>query len=393
MTGNDSEMLGRFLVGLHSAKNKLASIRATITHKYNPVLGDYAACRHGRATGQKKQSAPGARDDQVSAYNRTILNVWMVGNRNVRVDGRYFFGNEVISFLTVSNGTTTLERRSNQGSHVTECTPETAGQLIWAHRHFDAATITDFLSQLEVWPDGVVSNVGQDCVRLRCVPRNPSILWPHWLPFCADEYEFYADAEHSALLQIAGYTDGRLYEEFKVTEVGFGEPVDPVLFSLDLEPGETLRVERNRETHVGLDKLAGRVAFLMYLPKAQIMRDLNLSIYRREYDQTKREFRLCYVSNFDNKMLRIHQTDQISRITTQADQYLWTKVSYDGREFQLSDPGVDRGERIISLLNGTTYIEIASTIELDKLADIARSLEPVALETEWNSLYEICSIK
>ena len=125
-----------------------------------------------------------------------------------------------------------------------QCTRDTAGQLISAHRHFDAATIIDFLSELEVRPDGLANDVGADCVRLRCLPRDSNLLWPHWLPFCADGYEFCADPEHSALLRIAGYTDGRLFEEYKVTEVRFGEPIDPVLFHLGLEPGETLQVER-----------------------------------------------------------------------------------------------------------------------------------------------------
>ena len=118
-----------------------------------------------------------------------------------------------------------------------------------------------------------------------------------------------------------------------------------------------------------------------------------MSIYRREYNQAKREFRLFYVADRGSKLIRINQTDQVSLITAQAQRYLWTKVYYKGRELQLSDPGIDRGEKIISLLMGTTYIEIASAIELEKLVDIALSLERVDPETEWNSVYEVRSIE
>jgi hypothetical protein len=393
MVGTDSAMLGRFLVDLHSDRNALSSIQATITHMYNPVLGDHAACRLGKSIGLMKHLAAGAYELDAWANRQTVVNVRMMNNGNTRVEGRRSFGNEVISFLSVSNGSTTLERGSDQPNHVTQCTRETAGQLIWAHRHFDAATIIEFLSQLEVHADGLAKAAGQECVRLRCVPRKRSNLWSHWLPYCADVYEFYADPEHCALLRIAGYTDGRLYEEYKVTEIGFDEPIDPVVFSLDLDPGESIRVDSDCESRVSLDRLAESVSFVMFLPKDLIIRDLNLSVWRREYDPAMHKFRLCYVSNSDDKLLQINQTDQISRITAHVDQYLWTTMSYKGREFQLSDPGIDRGERIISLMNGTTYIEIASAIELEKLADIALSLEPVDPATESNSFCEICLIK
>jgi hypothetical protein len=87
----------------------------------------------------------------------------------------------------------------------------------------------------EVLPELTLEHVRDDAVAgrpvvvVRAERRTPLGLWPHWLPFGADEYELLLDREHGHLLGFVARADGIGYAGLAVTEITYGAEIDPAL--------------------------------------------------------------------------------------------------------------------------------------------------------------------
>src|SRR5262249_55706741 len=105
---------------------------------------------------------------------------------------------------------------------------------ITTDRHFNPEQIRRFLEFLTLEPMRRIRTADRDCVSIRALPR-PSDglwggLWPHWLPYRADEYELHVDLARGVLLNIIGRYRGEFLGQHEVTEVAFDEPLDHNLF-------------------------------------------------------------------------------------------------------------------------------------------------------------------
>ena len=67
---------------------------------------------------------------------------------------------------------------------------------------------------------------GRPVLVVRARRREPNGLWPHWLPFGADDYELALDREHGYLLGFRARAGGSVYEDVVVTEITYGAPID-----------------------------------------------------------------------------------------------------------------------------------------------------------------------
>lgn len=67
---------------------------------------------------------------------------------------------------------------------------------------------------------------GRPVLVVRAARREPLALWPHWLPFGADDYELVLDREHGHLLRFQARAGGAVYEEVAVTKITYGAPID-----------------------------------------------------------------------------------------------------------------------------------------------------------------------
>ena len=97
-------------------------------------------------------------------------------------------------------------------------------------RHFAPDMILGFFQYLALVPTGLSQIVGRTCVRLRATPRPGVVIWPHWLPFGAEEYEFYAEPERAVLLAIIARYGGRVFDTRRIISLDYDGLIDRSLF-------------------------------------------------------------------------------------------------------------------------------------------------------------------
>ena len=73
---------------------------------------------------------------------------------------------------------------------------------------------------------------GRPVLVVRAMRRKPLGLWPHWLPFGADDYELAFDREHGHLLGFQAHAGGAVYADIAVTEITYGAPIDQRLLDM-----------------------------------------------------------------------------------------------------------------------------------------------------------------
>ena len=98
-------------------------------------------------------------------------------------------------------------------------------------RLFDHRQLRQILSELTLEHVRDDEVAGRSVVVVRAERRAPMGLWPHWLPFGADDYELLLDREHGHLLGFVGRADGAAYEGLAVTEITYGAEIDPALLA------------------------------------------------------------------------------------------------------------------------------------------------------------------
>lgn len=97
-------------------------------------------------------------------------------------------------------------------------------------RHFDRGLLRHILAGLDLRSarDGVLH--GRPVVAVDAVWRRQR-LGSIWLPWGADSYELSIDREHGHLLAYAARARDVVYQRATVTEIAYGEPIDPALLT------------------------------------------------------------------------------------------------------------------------------------------------------------------
>ena len=99
-------------------------------------------------------------------------------------------------------------------------------------RHFNPEQIRRFLKilTLELMAHRTAD---RDCVSVRALPRPGDGLWPHRLPYRADEYGLHVDLALGVLLNIIGRYQGGSLGQHEVIDVAFDEPLNHNLFTYE----------------------------------------------------------------------------------------------------------------------------------------------------------------
>jgi hypothetical protein len=100
-------------------------------------------------------------------------------------------------------------------------------ERLFAHRH-----LREILTELTLEHVRDDELAGRPVVVVRAERRSPVGLWPHWLPYGADEYELLLDREYGHLLGFVARADGAGYEGLVVTEITYGVEIDPALLAV-----------------------------------------------------------------------------------------------------------------------------------------------------------------
>src|SRR5437762_218857 len=105
------------------------------------------------------------------------------------------------------------QRLTDAGARVRDCT--TSNRILRARECASAS------AHLRWKTRATVQTAGHECVRVRAVLRSGARLWPHWLPFGADEYEFHVQPERGVMLAVIARFGGEVFETSVVTQVTF----------------------------------------------------------------------------------------------------------------------------------------------------------------------------
>ncbi|MGL5096400.1 MAG: hypothetical protein ACRDD1_12475, partial [Planctomycetia bacterium] len=254
---------------------------------------------------------------------------------------------------------------------------ELAGLLSHTERHFDQARIRVFIEKLSLEAAGFVKTAGRDCLRLRAVPRDGALLWPQWLPYGADEYEFHADVERGCLLYVGGLRDGALFDFSEVLQVSYDEPIDDERFTFTPLPGDQTGPAIPIVERTTLSAAAARVSFRVLLPSRRPY--ANVGDYeawflapRPRDPRTMLQLMIRGEVAFrgDAKYLWIVESDLPD---PEAVEFEWEHVERNGTPMAISDPGADAGLRLIALERHGTHVVLQSDLDRETLIDVAAS--------------------
>lgn len=91
-----------------------------------------------------------------------------------------------------------------------------------SERIFDRGWLREVMVSLQLEQTGEGVLAGRPVVLVRASLRRGMTLWPHWLPFGADEYRLALDEEFVSLLSITGIIDDIEFERIEVQKVSYG---------------------------------------------------------------------------------------------------------------------------------------------------------------------------
>jgi hypothetical protein len=101
-----------------------------------------------------------------------------------------------------------------------------------SERIFDSGWFRVVLASLQLEQTGVGMVAGRPVVLVRANLRPGKTLWPHWLPFGADQYRFAIDREFVSLLSISAIVDDREFERIEVQQITYDFELSADTFAL-----------------------------------------------------------------------------------------------------------------------------------------------------------------
>src|SRR5262249_32706690 len=137
-----------------------------------------------------------------SGPEEASLSVWIALPDRIRVERERRNHGQVEAFLTVVNGAEWWDRDHEGHVETPGDSRRSRPSLSDVECHFDRARLRAIFEALALEGIGTIRTAGCDCIQVRAVPRPGDRLWPHWLPYGADEYEFHAEPQRGVLLSI-----------------------------------------------------------------------------------------------------------------------------------------------------------------------------------------------
>jgi hypothetical protein len=359
--------LGDFLEVVYGPTNRFQTVRAVVRLWRDRNTAEQAL-RDGLAMGSRK--AGGTPSGEVSRIWEADIRIWMDGQTRIRIEETRRRDGLTESSLVVMDGDRWWER-DHQG-HVEAGGSGESGRrggpgLTDAKRHFFPDSLREFFVGLALELLGPARTAGRECIRVRAVPRPDDRLWPHWLPTGADEYELHADPERGAVLLIVAKFRGRVFETIEVTEVVFDEPLDPGLFTYEPRQGEQVRPADPIVEHLTLAAAVARMPFTVLVPTR--LPDPNHAVFEVMYhpprvNDSRPHLSLMYRGAFS---LWVNQ----AAAPAGRDGLEWESVERCGRRMEISDPGPNKGKRIVRLEHLGTHVDIWSDLDRERLIDLA----------------------
>jgi hypothetical protein len=93
-------------------------------------------------------------------------------------------------------------------------------------RHFDKAFLRVCLARMTFAFAGELTFCGAQCCRIRAVPDSSRGLWPHWLPYPADQYDLIVESARGTVLSISAYGADTIFAVNEVTDLKYDAEID-----------------------------------------------------------------------------------------------------------------------------------------------------------------------
>lgn len=366
--------LGDFLEAVYGPADGFRTLRATIRHERHGELAESA--RSDRLVFGKRKAPV----DSSPQLDESLLSVWIELPGRLRIETEQRRGAQSRHTLTVVDGKHSWTRDSQGHVEESQQSPQKPGRAAAAatvtDRHFSHASLREFFVALALEAVGEVCVAGHDCLRIRACPRQGGRLWPHWLPYGADEYEFDVLPGRGVVLAIRARHEGTIFEVNEITGVVFDEPLDEGLFRYTPAYGEQVRPATPIVELLSLEAAVRRMAFPVLIPKEVPDADrarLDVMYYPPRIPSSRPHLSLTYRWDGREQNLWIHEA---ATVDPELEKLEWELISRNGRELRLSDPHIEGGRRGVALEHSGTHVTIWSDIAREPLLDLAASLVP-----------------
>lgn len=359
---------------------RFRTVRASIRHSRDVDVERRSAGVGRPSFGRDKtESGGGSKSPRITV---AVARIWLNRPGLARIEERREDVGGIERNLTVINGHRRWERYSNGRVETNEC--EAWSELasadesfdIITDRHFNPEQIRRFLEVLTFEPMGHTRTADRDCFSVRAFPRPDGFLWPHWLPYRADEYELHVDLTRGVLLNIIGRYRGDLLGQHEVIEVAFDEPLNQNLFTYEPAPGEQVQPEAPLYEELSREKAIALMPFQVLFPTSMHEPDYrleNIHYHRPRWPGGQSHLSLSYVSTAGLLSVWVGEGAQPA---PELDDYEWEGLKYEGtaqKDIRISDSGKAEDRRIIAFEQSGTHVMVCSDLDRTKLIEIALS--------------------
>jgi len=364
-------LLAQFFERLYGPGPTFTTVQATVGHwkRLDLARKAEAAPADLKPIGRRKLSGSAGSPE----VEESTLSIWLALPSRGRIEVRPEKGPPPRKTLTVANESGWWERGRDACLRVGSS--ESGPFLTEADRHFDQDRMRHDIVDLAVEEVGPVPMAGRDCVRARGTKRpGESGIWPHWLPFGADECDLYLDPERAVLLAVTGLVHGEPFQSDVVEHVAFDEAIDPALFTVPEE--DVSGVEPPISERLSLEQAIRRAPFTVLVPTR--LPDSDHMHLEPTYHPARpwgdlEHLVLFYMGGRTQPSLWIREA---AAADPESGRYEWEPVEHTGRRMLISDPGVPGCHRLLALEQDGTHVTITSDLDRGQLLDLATSLKP-----------------
>ncbi len=358
--------LGDFLERLFGVGQPFVTVRAKLLQWEDAALSRAAASNRSRIGRHRKPDS-----NQVSQRREIEIAAWLGLPQQFRLERTTSGASQSRDGWESSDGKSTWTCRSNGAVTVEKCTKDPQHSIpVDIGRHFCAGLLREIMSALALDEIGAVETAGRSCVRLRGTPRLGVQLWPHWMPHGAEYYELHADPQTAALLYIAGYQGGQIFEVNEVAEVWFDEALSDELFRYSPAADEVVQPATPISERMSLTDAIARVPFKVLIPQRLSSEAKSRREVMFEAARSRRDDSLVI---FYGGGLWIRQGAQPDSELAELE---FETVEHQGRKLQISDPGIGDGYWVATLEQDGTHVQFMFQGERSELLEMATSLTP-----------------
>lgn len=245
-------------------------------------------------------------------------------------------------------------------------------------RHFDRGLLRRCFAALTLEFMGTCRVAGYECLKIQAREIPEGQLWPHWLSFNANEFEFAANVERGALLSIKAMVGGEIVETYEVLEATFDGKIDNSLFVYQPEVNERVQAAVPVSERITLEAAAIRAPFTVlrpgYLPSRE-QTHFDAMYHPQRPGAATESLTIFYERGDSYQSLWV---DQRGEGDMEQQHLEWDELLVEGQRMEISDPYPEEGLRVLSCQRENTFVTIISDLPRDELIKIALSLRPVS---------------